>query len=1369
MTRPIIIRDVTELAAFEPAIKLRAIIADPSNHYFRDYILTKDLADVYASILSSIVGDGWGSTASTIPSERRRSHLISAQYGTGKSYFLTILSAILGAAGDFVRLQATTEKFADFSSVPKLLGKLSGMKFLVIQISAEDKGDIRCKELLVRSLLDCLAAEVPGAVVDNEYIEAARNLEQIEAGPISQVFGEALFGEFDTTFQQLQAGLSGYDREALRSYYKACERVFGRKVSRDVLELETTFRQAARLLHEAKGYTHIALLVDELTTYLRASAAHHPLTETLAELQTLATYCNRPDSHCLFVGAMHVSARDFLRDYSQEADYEKMKGRFEEHPFPVYSSRLLAGILHPNERAFAEATQVLQPQVDEISEFMKAHGMADDGRPMLPSAIFPLHPAVALYLPRVARELGQAERTSFGFVDEVVRPKMDQPLIVDDRLNLVTLDQVFDYFLPAMEQREYYLQVIAAYNVIQSRTPDRLAHAAFKPLALLWIASRVRLTEGETLGLDVELTYQQVASYLNIGDDLAVVQALKALCETKYVYYDSFSQHYFYSHADPGWDLDGELQKAMQRIDANDVLKLELTKLGQRVCLNAPATLSVIVERTVSIQQADVAKLKQMLPFKPKTEAAVIFVVPTFMEIEGYAEEMREIAARASALARANIVVAVPKRIGMLNATELRRLRAVEEVGKRLVGSGTVDEHRVRLLKTRLSNLQPRVQSDLEAFGQAENFTFYINQEPHDADDLNTVLREVFEYYYHKFPPVKVERINGRSTINALIEECILNVRRTFAGDTSEVARQARDTLRVLGLCTWQAAAGGQYVVELKEPTPGTSEDEIWQIALGTLTDIQAPTPLGALYKRLADPPYGLPDYMVELYIASAIALKRILIVDDRGNTPAISKALTQGITRSKDKQYRVLPVQKSTVPYVYVCSVWEALDEPLGLKNFEELKNNLGRPVEDQRIWLHLKQDARNLLENWLSRISGYLKALDLESPQLSVLSQQLQETQGILPAAQGFQQLAKLGQVLSGLSTQDDPDGAARFVRDAIRSAKEFSADAQRFQQTARLYKHLIQNGHPERFPAAASAAAAAWEACRAEPLGAGNRNAFTKAFAALWRNYAESYVEEHNTLAAARRNYGRELETSLAGRLVAACSNLQFEGIVSWASLQEDVQKVQRNACDPLGPEAMLDYQQYGRTTCASCEHSSGSAFSALRQLRTSEEGLVARVNNALTAYLDSLLLLIRSDSVKLYWTNQAAPDEVATLAAIDEMLSQPAGLSEPQSQELLLLIPRVCTIAPRAQQYARQEAQRSDELRLRLEQAERERSTPRLPVGELAEEVRTYLLDAGLEAMTQAQLREYLLRWMEQLDSRFHQARQPERPVIGESHD
>jgi len=1354
MSKPLLIKDVTTLAAFEPAIKLQAISADLRNPYFRNYILTQDLANVYERILSSILGDGWGSTASTLPAERRRSHLVSAQYGTGKSYFLMILSALLDAGGDTARLQTAKKKFGTFREVQGLLGQLSDKKFLIVQVSAEDKGDIRFKELLVRSLLDQVTKVLPDMVFSNEYTEAINNLEEMESLPAGPAFARVLDEQFETSLQKLRAKLGGYDRDGLRTYYQACERALGRKVARDVLDVETTFQEALDLL-KPKGYTHIAVLIDELTAYLNASLGHHSLAETLGELQAFAAYCNKLTSRCLLVGAMHVSVKDFLQDRSQQRDYDKMRGRFDEHPFPIYSSQLLAGVFQPDEDAFARAMKSHRGQVKELTDLIETFQMVDDGRPMNLSAFFPLHPAVAHYLPRISRELGQAERTSFGFVDEVVRQKLGEPLVKGQQLNLITLDQVFDYFLPAMEQKEYYLQVIAAYNAVQSKVQNPLALRAFKPLALLWVASRVRLTSGETQYLDVDLSNQQVANYLNVEDDIAVIEALQSLRETDYVYFDASTEKYFYSHADPGWDLESEIQEEMVNVDANEVLRSELEALGFRVCLNVPDTATVKVDRSVESQRMDIEQLKQIASLKPKrAEGKLVFVMPDFAEVESYNTVFSDVTLKARDLSAANVVVAVPKKVDMLNPSELKRYRALQEIGKQLDvgGRGSVSKHRIRLTRAKFSEVQARVQSDVEEFGQASNFIFFINRQPQEAQDLNTILVDMYKRYYYKFPKVRVERINGRSTTNALIESCIVNLQTTFASDTSEVARQARDTLQVLGLCSWEKAAGGKYNVELKEPEPGTEGYEIWRIVLDTLTDASG-TPFATLYKRLGEAPYGLPDYMVELYIAAARALPKVYILDKSGKMPAVSKGLVRDITRRKDKDYRVLPVQETEVPYTYICSVWQAVDEPLGLRHYQELEKNLGRAIDDHRTWFNLKADSNNLLLNRLEQVRGNLESMEAESAPFTVLARHLEQVRRILPPVQGFEQLAALGEELSGTKVSDDPDGAALAVRQTIEASEQFLTEWATLQPACRQYRRLQQVTDLDRFGDLARGVDEAWQTYHSDALSAAKRQVFIEQFGKLWEQYAEQYVDEHNAVVKARASYGKKVEKSLAYELVGEFSQFGFKGVATKSSFDARIKGVHQQGCQPLKEDTVRDYREFAKATCPTCSYQFGTDAKVLEQLQENEASLVISINNALDSYLAKLSESLESESVQIYAKEKATAKEKTTIASVQDLASKGRQMSAAQYRKLKTLLPQLRSVLAKAAEYVREQAKKRKELERQLEEEERQKRIPRLPTAQLGDAVRSFLLDSGMEAMTVEELEQRLMSWLQEITKEF----------------
>ncbi|MBC8492398.1 MAG: hypothetical protein H8D43_01330 [Chloroflexi bacterium] len=619
---------------------------------------------------------------------------------------------------------------------------------------------------------------------------------------------------------------------------------------------------------------------------------------------------------------------------------------------------------------------------------------------------------------------------------------------------------------------------------------------------------------------------------------------------------------------------------------------------------------------------------------------------------------------------------------------------------------------------------------------------------------MNTILVDIFERYYYKFPKVRVERINARSTTNALIESCIVNPRTIFASDTSEVARQARDTLQVLGLCSWEKAAGGKYVVELKEPEPGTEGYEVWRIVLDTLTDASG-TSFATLYKRLGEAPYGLPDYMVELYIAAAAskALKKIYIVDKGGKMPAVSKELVRDITKRKDRDYRVLPVQETEVPYTYICSVWQAIDEPLGLRYYQELEKNLGRTVDDQKTWLTLKADSNNLLKNRLSQVKETLETVEAESFPFAILVKHLEQMRRIFPPVQGFEQLAALGEELSGVKVSDDPDTAALTVRRAIEASEQFMADWELFQPAYRQYRRLQQVTDLDRFGDLARGVDKAWQTYRSDALSAEKRQAFIEQFEKLWGQYAEQYVDEHNAVAKARASYGKEVEKSLAYELVGEFSQFGFKGVATRSSFDAKIKGVRQLGCQLLKEDAVRDYREFARATCAACSYQLGTDTKVLEQLQESEASLATSVNNALDSYLTKLNESVRSESVQVYAKEKATAKEKTTIASVQDLASKGRQMSAAQYRNLKTLLPQLRSVLAKAVEYVREQAKKRKELERQLEEEERQKRIPRLPTAQLGDAVRSFLLDSGMEAMTLKELEERLTGWLQEIVREF----------------
>jgi hypothetical protein len=523
---------------------------------------------------------------------------------------------------------------------------------------------------------------------------------------------------------------------------------------------------------------------------------------------------------------------------------------------------------------------------------------------------------------------------------------------------------------------------------------------------------------------------------------------------------------------------------------------------------------------------------------------------------------------------------------------------------------------------------------------------------------------------------------------------------------------------------------------------------------LDTLTDASG-TPFATLYKRLGEPPYGLPDYMVELYIAAAAsrALKKVYILDKSGKMPALGKGLVRDITRRKDKDYRVLPVQETEVPYTYVCSVWQAIDEPLGLRHYQELEKNLGRAIDDQRTWFDLKADSNNLLLNRLDQVRENLESIEAESVPSTILTKHLEQIRRTLPPAQGFEQLASLGEELSGTKVSDDPDGAALAVRQTIEASEQFLHDWATLQPAYRQYRRLQQATNLDRFGDLARGVDKAWQTYRSDALSADKRQAFIERFEKLWEQYAEEYVDEHNAVAKARASFGKKIEKSLAYELVGEFSQFGFKGVASKSNFDAKIKGVRQQGCQPLEEDTVRDYREFARVTCSACSYQLGTDTKVLEQLQESEASLVTSVDNALDSYLTKISESLESESVQVYTEEKATAKEKTTIASVQDLASKGQQMSAAQHRKLKTLLPQLKSVLAKAAEYVREQAKKRKELERQLEEEERQKRIPRLQTAQLGDAVRSFLLDSGMEAMTLKELEQRLTSWLQEIATEF----------------
>ena len=868
MAEKVKIADVVRVKEFAPVIELDMAKKPKLYRQLVDqYIVTEDLADLFARILSSpLIVTG------AVMSEvlNRRAHLITAQYGSGKTYFLLMLASVLESLGDPEKLAQTQTRFSGFPNVLSTLQQLKGKKFLVIRLNAKGHGDIPLKELLVRSLRD---ATKPDLILESEYTAAADNLKRLAGTQAGQLFEEELQKAEGISLDSLRDGLIDLRYESLAIYREIYERAFKSAPSRTGLDLEKSFRSALDQLKD-EGYTNIVVLVDEMTQYLQSSTHYFPLTDALGVLEDFAEFCNIGSNQCMFVGAMHRSLRRILQERGinpdEKEDWKKFLERFDDHDiqFSDYE-RLLERVFEISPRLDEYVKPpIIRHQMADLQVAARKYTGLERGAHVLVSSFFPLHPATLRYLRGVSDRLGQEKRTAFSFIkDHVKAILVREDLIIDDRLNVIGPDELFDYFLPDLQQEDE-VGIIYAYNTARARlAKDNLAMRIFKALAMQYCAYTVTGLRAPEV-IEQGMALSTLVDVLNVTDEAKLKASLDRILSIKpqSVFFDQDTEQYWFVPGGGEWNIDNEISKIIDQFDPNEELRRELKRLDQRIVLNQPGSIDVIVPRSIESEWQGTTWLVDQNKISKRKEGKFVFVVPEF--VESYDKLPPALEERAKSLARRGVCIVLSRSSAMLSAKDLREIAALRklETDEKVVSS----KQNSRIVKTRLTNVAKRVEHALLQFANMKNLLFYIEDQQVPVKEPDEAARRLFATLYPKFPRVRMERISGRGVTNKVINTIIATRTRTIPdAEQTEDARFIRQALPAMGLVKLTLTGGGK-IATLAMPETGEKGYDIWATMERALKHKRS---FEEFNPALQGSPYGLPGFMREVYLAAYLAL----------------------------------------------------------------------------------------------------------------------------------------------------------------------------------------------------------------------------------------------------------------------------------------------------------------------------------------------------------------------------------------------------------------------------------------------------------------------------------------------------------------
>lgn len=699
-----------------------------------------------------------------------------------------------------------------------------------------------------------------------------------------------------------------------------------------VKEVVSLFETAAtKVRAAAQPAAGLVVVLDEAGKCLEY-AAQEPTRGDVHLLQELAESANRSgDCPILFITILHQAIERYAGRLgaAQRNEWAKVQGRFEDIAFQEDTDQLLNLVAAALEVKRA-LPRKLAAQYERLAEQVATEASRGDAQVSEQLAyqlkqLFPLHPATGLVLgPLFRSRLAQNERSLFSFLCSAepvgFQEHLRQPLKNKDaRLNLYTIDQLYDYVVNALGTQLYGHdgRVWAEIDTALRRVPrdaEQLDARALKTIGLLSVV-------GDQAGLRPSAKLLELA--LADGEDAtrrAVAAGIDRLTAASAVVFRKYRDAYqIWEGSDI--DLDELLHAAFDQTDTRAGLARRLMSLvPPRPIVARRHLFRTGTLRFFDVHYVEADALEESMSRFASTEAdGVVFVVlPRAGGDVGY---VRELAGQKMLwFTRMSddmkpAVVGIPQ-----NASHLSDL-AAELAALEWVQANTPDLARDpvarRELTARLEEAERLVVEEMSRLVDGTSGSgcdWYYRGEILPAktgSELGRALSDICDSVYYKAPVVHNELLNRRQLSSSaaaarrnLLEAMLLHGdqnRLGFEGYPPEVSmyrsvlerhRLHRDTKH-----GWRLGA----------PTlrgPGTLRDAWTAVQQFLASTEESRRTVAELYNVLRAPPYGMKDGVLPvLLVAVFVDLEsEIAIYEGGAFVPGLSVPVIERLLRWPEK-----------------------------------------------------------------------------------------------------------------------------------------------------------------------------------------------------------------------------------------------------------------------------------------------------------------------------------------------------------------------------------------------------------------------------------------------------------------------------------
>ncbi|MGL5056256.1 MAG: hypothetical protein ACRC6A_02655 [Fusobacteriaceae bacterium] len=378
-----------------------------------------------------------------ILNQKDGSYILSGAYGSGKSYFLSVLLNLLSVSNDGevdIFLNRAEEKFP----IKDIYQNFDDAKYLVI--FAKDKFQSYEKAIL-HGILDTIRKENLNINLNLEseiIIEKIKSWKEDYQNIILRL--EKALLKKDLNLENLILDLEKNKTSSVNIFKEVYKDVFygesfvNYESNFQILELIKDFEKK---VIEDTNYKGVIYVFDEFGRYLESNINK----VDVKEIQDMAEYCNSENNSFLFL-ITHKDIFQYTNKLNRKDnihEWEKVTGRFHKEQMvydKVTSLSILSQVIYKKPEFESYYTKNINSFKVYENNLLESKLLSSDIEKTLKD-FYPLNYLSAYILPELSQKIAQNERTMFAFISSNDAKALQSVLSNDF---LVGLDRIYDYF-----------------------------------------------------------------------------------------------------------------------------------------------------------------------------------------------------------------------------------------------------------------------------------------------------------------------------------------------------------------------------------------------------------------------------------------------------------------------------------------------------------------------------------------------------------------------------------------------------------------------------------------------------------------------------------------------------------------------------------------------------------------------------------------------------------------------------------------------------------------------------------------------------------------------------------------------------------